>query len=265
MYDDPTTAQPTPAQPQPVGQPFVVGRSSAAPLDPDATAAYSPEAEWAAPAVPAAAPARRRRGKGAAIALGIVGALAIGAVGAGALSGEDQVVDASGRPIGSDLAGALPEGESAAAPLPPVTEAPATPTTPAPTTPAPTTPPTDPTPSTPTPPPVELPSVDSVSAPSSVICSDGVTKSITISWVVEHADEVVVSIDGPGAYQSYPGTNGSDSVPFACDGAQHTYMVSAKADGHTASKTVVVSPLYLDPMPELVVEVPGELPMPGGD
>lgn len=241
---DATTAQPQP-QPQPQGAAFQVGTGF------DATVAMAPPtvapptvapstAMYATAVPPAALP--RRRGRKALAGLLIVGVLAGGGVTANAVLRSGDAAVASGvRPIGSDLAGALPE--QPAQPAVAVTQAPTT--TGAPTTtaaPAPTTPPAPPAPPT-TQPPAQppAPTVVSVDAPTTVLCAPGDTPSIVISWSVAHADEVVLSIDGPGAYRTYPGANGSDAVPFACGEAQHAYTVTASADGHQSSRTVVVT------------------------
>ncbi len=237
---DATTVQPQPQQsPQPQGAAFQVGTG----FDPTVAMApptVVPPTAMYATAMPPVPP--RRRGRKALAGLVIVGVLVGGGVTANAVLRSGDAAVASGvRPIGSDLAGALPEQPTQ--PATPVTQAPAT--TAAPTTtaaPAPTTPPAPPAPPT-TQPPAQppAPTVVSVDAPATVLCSPGDTPSIVISWSVAHADEVVLSIDGPGAYRSYPGGDGSDAVPFACGEAQHSYTVTASADGHQSSRTVVVT------------------------
>jgi hypothetical protein len=83
------------------------------------------------------------------------------------------------------------------------------------------------------------PSIASFSVPKTVTCSSSTT--IQISWVTVNATEVVISIDGPGPYKTYPGPRGSDSVPFACDGRPHTYMITAKGASGQATRTVTVT------------------------
>jgi hypothetical protein len=51
---------------------------------------------------------------------------------------------------------------------------------------------------------------------------------------------VTISIDGPGIFSTYP-ANASASVPFACDGHSHTYLLTAKGPKGTATSTRVVS------------------------
>jgi hypothetical protein len=66
------------------------------------------------------------------------------------------------------------------------------------------------------------------------------TPYITVAWQTKNTDAVVLSIDGPGPYQTYAGGNGSASVPFACKGP-HTYMITASGpNGPAAVSTVVV-------------------------
>ena len=87
--------------------------------------------------------------------------------------------------------------------------------------------------------PASGPSIASFNVPTSVTCSTATT--INISWSTVNATEVVISIDGPGPYRTYSGPSGSDSVPFACDGNPHTYMITAKGNGGQATRTVTVT------------------------
>lgn len=80
--------------------------------------------------------------------------------------------------------------------------------------------------------------IASFSAPSTVNCTSATT--ITLSWTTRNATSVTISIDGPGIYNTYP-ANGSASVPFACDGKSHTYLLTAKGPHGTATSTRVVS------------------------
>jgi hypothetical protein len=82
------------------------------------------------------------------------------------------------------------------------------------------------------------PSIASFSAPSSVTCKAATT--ITLSWSTKNATSVTISIDGPGIFSTYS-PNGSASVPFACDGHSHTYLLTAKGPKGTATSTRVVS------------------------
>ncbi len=74
--------------------------------------------------------------------------------------------------------------------------------------------------------------------PSPVSCDE--STFITMSWATGNADEVVLSIDGPGAYDTY-GPAGSEPVPFACDGEQHTYLLTANGPYGSSQQTIVVS------------------------
>jgi hypothetical protein len=71
-----------------------------------------------------------------------------------------------------------------------------------------------------------------------VTCTTATT--ITLSWTTRNATSTTISIDGPGVYNTYP-ANGSASVPFACDGKSHTYLLTAKGPKGTATSTRVVS------------------------
>lgn len=80
--------------------------------------------------------------------------------------------------------------------------------------------------------------IASFSAPGTVNCTSATT--ITLSWTTKNATSVTISIDGPGIYSTYP-VNGSASLPFACDGKSHTYLLTAKGPNGTATSTRVVS------------------------
>jgi hypothetical protein len=82
------------------------------------------------------------------------------------------------------------------------------------------------------------PTISSFSAPGQVTCKAATT--ITLSWTTKNATSATISIDGPGIYNTYP-ANGSASVPFACDGHSHTYLLTAKGSKGTATSTRVVS------------------------
>jgi len=68
---------------------------------------------------------------------------------------------------------------------------------------------------------------------------------VVLEWQVTGAAQVTLSVDGPGAYGSYPATGG-ETVSFGCAGSegdrqQHTYLLTATADGVTVTGTLVVS------------------------
>lgn len=66
-----------------------------------------------------------------------------------------------------------------------------------------------------------------------------------LEWRVTGADEVTISIDGPGVYATYP-EEGGDSYGFGCGGSEgdieeHTYLLTATGGGVTVTDTLVVS------------------------
>jgi hypothetical protein len=69
------------------------------------------------------------------------------------------------------------------------------------------------------------PTIVSFTAPSTVQCTGNEVRQITLSWRVERASGVSLSIDGPGKYADYPAVY-SVEVPFACSEAQHTYRIT---------------------------------------
>jgi hypothetical protein len=83
------------------------------------------------------------------------------------------------------------------------------------------------------------PTIASFNVPTTVNCSSPTT--INISWSTSNATQVVISIDGPGPYKTYSGPSGADSVPFACDGNPHTYMITAKNSSGQTTRTVTVT------------------------
>jgi hypothetical protein len=104
--------------------------------------------------------------------------------------------------------------------------------TPSPTPTAPPTPPPTPTPTprptprpTPTPTPATEPEIVSFDAPETVVCGSAAVVDVHLTWHVERADGVTISIDGPGAFDSYPPTGEAD-LPFACGETQHTYLLT---------------------------------------
>ena len=83
------------------------------------------------------------------------------------------------------------------------------------------------------------PTIASFNVPTTVNCASPTT--INISWSTSNATQVAISIDGPGPYKYYSGPSGSDSVPFACDGNPHTYMITAKNSSGQTTRTVTVT------------------------
>lgn len=70
---------------------------------------------------------------------------------------------------------------------------------------------------------------------------------VTLEWKVVGADgdQVSLSIDGPGVYNTYP-AEGGDTINFPCEGEEgdtqeHTYLLTATGDGVTATETLVVT------------------------
>jgi hypothetical protein len=91
------------------------------------------------------------------------------------------------------------------------------------------------------------PRIDSFSAsPGTITCATETdSKSVNLSWATSNTTEVVLSVDGPGAYGTY-GPSGSQSVGIACPtqgtSAQHTYTITAKGpNGPDASQTITYS------------------------
>ena len=90
----------------------------------------------------------------------------------------------------------------------------------------------------PTPTPNTNPTIVSFTVPKTEDCTGGSAGTIHISWKVANATGVTLSIDGPGIFDSYPGTSGATDLPFGCSHQQltHTYTVtttggSGPADG----------------------------------
>lgn len=104
-------------------------------------------------------------------------------------------------------------------------------------------PPTAAPPATPKVTPVPKPKIVEFKGPSTVNCADaGFTGFITLSWLIDNADSTTLSIDGGGLYQSYPGAQGSDEVPFSCGVGQHTYTLrTVGGNGPAASKTLTIT------------------------
>jgi uncharacterized protein YceK len=78
------------------------------------------------------------------------------------------------------------------------------------------------------------PQLVSLDMPSHVMCTGPTT--ITVSWSYAHANSLTISIDGPGAYDTY-GPSGSASLPFACDGNAHSYTFTAHGPAGTSTTT----------------------------
>jgi hypothetical protein len=82
-------------------------------------------------------------------------------------------------------------------------------------------------------------------------CPGGTTEypvagqQVRLQWRVTGTDTVTISIDGPGAYGSYPADGGAE-FPFTCTGAEgdvqeHVFHLTAEADGVTVTETIVVT------------------------
>jgi hypothetical protein len=114
-------------------------------------------------------------------------------------------------------------------PAPPTTSSPAPATPPTTAKPPATVPPSTPPTTTAPKPPLTF---AHASVPAKVDCSNPLeqTPYITVSWNAPGAQSVTLSIDGPGAYRTYPGASGSDTVPFSCPGP-HTYQLTATGPG----------------------------------
>jgi len=83
------------------------------------------------------------------------------------------------------------------------------------------------------------------------LCPGGTTEypidgqPVRLEWRVTGTDTVTISIDGPGAFGSYPADGGAE-LPFACAGEEgdlqeHAYHLTAVADGVTVTETIVVT------------------------
>jgi hypothetical protein len=70
--------------------------------------------------------------------------------------------------------------------------------------------------------------------------------SFTLSWATTNTNQVVLSVDGPGAYNTYNSSSGSEVLTPACPpagtNAQHTYTITAKGpNGPDAVRTITYS------------------------
>jgi hypothetical protein len=68
---------------------------------------------------------------------------------------------------------------------------------------------------------------------------------LIIEWKATGADQAVLSVDGPGPYNTY-GAEGSETFTFSCGGApgtveKHTYTIRVESGGRKASKTLTAS------------------------
>lgn len=150
---------------------------------------------------------------------------------AGASASASLLPGQSGGPLPSLVAGAsvLPtDGASAAPPSAAPTAVP----TPKPTkTPKPT-----PTPNT-------NPAIVVWDVPKLEDCTGSTGGQIHVSWRVERADGVSVSIDGPGIYDSYAGLTGEIDLPYGCSNQtlEHTYTLrTVGGTGPAATRTRTV-------------------------
>ena len=171
-----------------------------------------------------------------AIVVGVAGAIIFGlTVGGGtspatASASPPTIAVRSAAPsaIASPLAsGPSPVASSLASAAAPPTPTPTPTPRPTPTpTPRPTPRPT-PTP-TPRPTPNTNPRFVSLTTPKTEDCTGGTAGTIRISWKVANATGVTLAIDGPGIYDSYPGTSQTVDVPFGCSHQilSHTYTVT---------------------------------------
>ena len=83
------------------------------------------------------------------------------------------------------------------------------------------------------------------------MCPGGTTanpidgRPVTLEWQVTGAEQVSISIDGPGVYGTYP-ADGGDTYDFGCEGSEgdiqrHTFLLTAVVDGRTVTETLVVT------------------------
>ncbi len=210
----------------------------------------------ATPVSTRAAITRRRRvrmfGTAAALAA-LLGACSAG--GSESLTASGAADSSSTTTVGADAAGSstttTPGADQAGGGV--TTPAPASGGNPAP---APTAPAPAPTaPATTAPMPSPGPTITEFWTPDDIDCHNGFNQTFTARWATENATEVVISIDGPGAYATYP-PDGETSLPFGC-GSSHTFLLTARsADGRTATRTVTLQPRNVQPQgpPETMPE-----------
>jgi hypothetical protein len=69
---------------------------------------------------------------------------------------------------------------------------------------------------------------------------------VILEWKVTGAEEVTISVDGPGVYSTYPKV-GSETFTFSCGGAadgetvKHTYLLKTVGGGSTRSKQLTAT------------------------
>ncbi len=92
------------------------------------------------------------------------------------------------------------------------------------------------------------PKIDAFSAsPASHTCATSSDNwTLTLSWATTNTNQVVLSVDGPGAYATYNTSSGSQALTPGCPPAgnnvQHTYTITAKGpNGPDAVKTITYS------------------------
>lgn len=95
------------------------------------------------------------------------------------------------------------------------------------------------------------PSVDYFRVAQEPSCPGGTSQNpidgrpVALEWRVTGAEQVTVSIDGPGVYDTYP-AEGSASFPFPCQGAggeiqEHTYLLAVVADQPVTATVVAIA------------------------
>jgi hypothetical protein len=99
----------------------------------------------------------------------------------------------------------------------------------------------------PTPTPNTGPRIETFSVPNTEDCTTDTAGSIRLSWTIANATGATLSIDGPGIFDSYPGTSQTIDVPFGCSHQQlsHTYtLTTTGGSGAPAgiTKTVIAKP-----------------------
>lgn len=95
----------------------------------------------------------------------------------------------------------------------------------------------------PTPTPNTNPQIVLWDVPSLEDCTNSTAGSTHVKWKIKNATGVTISIDGPGIYDSYPGTAGELDLPFGCDHnvLKHTYTLrttGGTGPAATLTKTV---------------------------
>lgn len=84
-------------------------------------------------------------------------------------------------------------------------------------------------------------STTSIACPASDVSTTVPTPTVTLTWATQNATGVDLSVDGPGVYGSY-GPSGSTTLNVPCNGAPHTYLLTAKgSNGQTVTKTISVA------------------------